>query len=156
MAVGGYVTSLEGHLYTCYRTNFLGQMAGPSPSGDERSLHAYQLVQEPAYTLRVLLPPFYDGGASQSQRQSDIKALGGNQKPRREGPTGLTEHLRIDGKESVKPFPKLCIHRCIPYVQFCLETSQELQAALQWQKFPLQSFLDLKLKVEVFSLVFSF
>lgn len=102
--------TLEGHLYTCYRTNFLGQMAG------ERSLYAYQLVQEPTYTLRVLLPPFSDGGASQSQRQSDIKALGGNQKPRREGPIGLTQHLRIDSKESVKLLPKLCIHRCIPYV----------------------------------------
>lgn len=123
MAVGRYVTGFGKTPVHVLQDQFWGHRVGSSPSGDERSLHAYQLVQKPAYTLRVLLPPSSDGGASQSQRQSDIKALGRNQKPRTEGHTGLTQHLRIDRKELVKLFPKLCIHRCIPYVQFCLETS---------------------------------
>lgn len=77
-------------------------------------------------TLRVL-PPFSVAAESQSQREPDIKVLGGNQKPRREGPT---QPQRIQGKKWAKPVLQLCRARCTPHVLFCLETSLGLQPVL--------------------------
>lgn len=67
-----------------------------------------------------------------------------------------TQHQRLEGEASMKPFPQFYIPRCIPCVQFCLERPQELQTVLEWQRFPLLSFLDRKEKVEGFRLVSSF
>lgn len=148
MALGGLVTGLGRTPIHMLQVWFLGAdgkwwwevSACPPPR------------QEPAHTSEVLLSPFSARDEPQSQNQSDTKKLRGNNKLRGRAPSTMTEQT---AKDWCGPFSD-AIPTCLPCVQFCLDLSQELQAARESQRFPLPSFLDKKENVEGFSLVSSF